>query len=256
MTAPVTLVTGASSGIGRAFAEHAAERGKPLVLTSRNVERLEEVAGQLRQRFHAQVDVVPCDLASRSARSDLLTTLAARGLEVGTLINNAGFGTIGEVAELDADVLADEVELNVAAVTHLTRALVPAMLAANQGTIINVASTAAFQPMPRMAVYGATKAYVLSFTAALWEELRSTGVRVLAVCPGPTDTAFFANARGDVLGGRRRPEQVVETAFAALDKRRPVVVDGLGNAVMAFGAPRLPLRLVLPVARRAVRPPR
>ncbi len=253
MSELVSLITGASGGLGQAFAEREALRSRHLVLTSRRTDQLHALASRLREQFKITVDVVPADLTDRAARDGLLRELDERGWRVDTLINNAGFGSIGAFAELGEQRLADELELNAVALTQLTRALLPAMLDNKRGTVINVASTAAFQPIPTMAVYAATKAYVLRFSEALWDELRGSGVRVLALCPGPTRTPFFANAGDDTaMSWRRTPAQVMDTCYAALDKGQPVAIDGPANAVLAHSALRLPLRLVLPITRRIV----
>lgn len=245
------LVTGASGGLGRAFCEHLARQGHDVTLTSRRVEEMEAIAADLRSRFGVQADVIGCDLSEENARTELLATLASRGVAVDVLVNNAGFGTIGEVATADLGRLNDEIGLNCAAVAHLCAALLPGMIERGQGSIVNVASTAAFQPIPTMAVYAATKAFVLSFTQALWQETRSTPVRVTAICPGPTDTAFFDVAGNDgVMTNRRTPEQVVQTTFDALQARRPSVVDGVINAVQARVAKVAPVRLSASLARR------
>jgi short-subunit dehydrogenase len=174
---------------------------------------------------------------------------------VDILVNNAGFPTFGPVASTDPDRLTDQIMVNCGAVTALTRAYLPGMIERRQGTIVNIASTAAFQPVPTMAVYAATKAYVASFTTALWEEVKGTGVRVLGVCPGPTQTGFFT-AGGDesVMPTRRAPDQVVATALAALETREPLVVDGTRNAFLAFAARHAPTRLQTAFARQVARP--
>ena len=248
-----TLITGASGGIGRAFAGELAARGHDLVLTARRVDELEATAAAARAHG-VRTEIVGADLAERDGRRRLLDEVGSRGLEIDTLVNNAGFGSIGRFAEVDADRLEAEVDLDVQAVVHLCRALLPPMLAAGRGTIINVASTAAFQPLPTMAVYAAAKAFVLSFSEALWDEVRGQGVKVIALCPGPTDTDFFTRAGADdVLTGRRTAEQAVRTCLDALDKGRPYAIDGLVNAVQAEVAKRTPVRVAIPIARAVVR---
>ncbi|HEY6236260.1 MAG TPA: SDR family oxidoreductase, partial [Candidatus Elarobacter sp.] len=186
------LITGASSGIGEAFARALAARGEDLVLVARSAERLEALAAELSAKHGVRAHVLPADLSDPKAVDALVAELTARGLTVTTLINNAGFGTHGEFASLDAARERDEVIVNVLAPVQLTHALLPAMVARKSGAIVNVGSTASFQPVPYMAVYGATKAFLLSFSEALAEEVRAHGVRVVALCPGQTDTAFFA----------------------------------------------------------------
>ena len=248
-----TLITGASGGIGRAFAAELAARGHDLVLTARREDELRATADII-GAHGVRTELIPADLSGPAGRRHLLDELRARDLTISMLVNNAGFGSIGRFAELDADRLADEVELDVQTVVQLSRALLPAMLDAGHGSIVNVASTAAFQPLPTMAVYAAAKAFVLSFSQALWDEVRHQGVRVIAVCPGPTDTDFFVRAGDDdVLTGRRTPQQVALTCLEALDKGRPYVVDGLLNTLQAEVAKRTPVRVAIPLARAVVR---
>ena len=249
------LVTGASGGLGQAFCQYLAARGHDLVLTSRRTDDLERIAAELRASHGIDAQVIGCDLSEESARDGLAAELGRRGIEVDVLVNNAGFGTMGELATADVTRLNDEISLNCGAVAHLSRLLLPAMLERNAGSIINVASPAAFQPLPTMAVYAATKAFVLSFTQALWQETRSTGVRVTAICPGPTDTAFFDVAGDDgVMSNRRTPGQVVDSTFKALDRRLPSVTDGLFNAVQAQVARFAPAMVSAPLARRVASP--
>jgi len=248
-----TLITGASGGIGRAFAAELAARGHDLVLTARREDEL-RATSDIIGAHGVRTELIPADLSDPAGRRHLLDELRARDLTISMLVNNAGFGSIGRFADLDADRLADEVELDVQTVVQLSRALLPAMLDAGHGSIVNVASTAAFQPLPTMAVYAAAKAFVLSFSQALWDEVRDQGVRVIAVCPGPTDTDFFVRAGDDdVLTGRRTPQQVALTCLDALDKGRPYVVDGLLNTVQAEVAKRTPVRLAMPLARAVMR---
>jgi short-subunit dehydrogenase len=233
------LVTGASSGIGAVFARELVKRGANLVLVARSQDKLEALGEQLRDRAGASVEVLACDLSQPGAGAALAARLAERGLPIDVLVNNAGFGLFGALHAADPVRTGQQVQLNVAALTELTCALLPPMRDRDRGAIVNVASTAAFQPLPYMAVYGATKSYVLSFTEALWAETRGTGVRVTALCPGATDTAFFDTASEDASIGRRMaPEQVVAAAFSALERRRCSVVPGLRNRLLA-SAPRL-----------------
>lgn len=242
------VVTGASSGLGVAYAERVASMGTNVVLSARRADLLESVAADLRERFNVDTRTVTADLGDQDQRHTLIAEL--QELDVAYLINNAGFGTMGEFAEADPDRMADELNLNVVALTDLTRAAVPGMIARRRGAVINVASSAAFQPVPNMAVYAASKAYVLRFTTALWDELRPTGVRALAICPGPTDTSFFTNAGNDeVMSNRRTPSQVVDTTFKALRQHRPYIVDGGGNVAMAFATRFAPAGLQTKLAK-------
>lgn len=255
MTRPTTLITGASSGIGRAFAEQSAADGSDLVLVARRRERLEELAGAIRARHGVEVEVIPADLSEPNAGTRLVEAVTERNRTIDALINNAGLGAHGDLAGGDPAGAMTQIAVNIAALTELTALLLPGMVERGAGDIINVASTAAYQPVPHMAVYAASKAYVLSFTRALWAETRGTGVRVLAICPGATDTEFFDIAGEDAsVGPRRTPEQVVATAARALRRNRPSVVDGRQNALVATVAPRLPERVSIGLAERSVRP--
>lgn len=251
-----TLITGASSGIGEEFARQFAARGHDLVLVARSRDRLEALASRLRAQHAVAVTVVPLDLAQPGAAAQLHRTTVELGIEIDTLVNNAGFATHGDVADADAERLAAQIQLNCGTLVAITTVYLHAMKQRGQGTAINVASTAAFQPVPHMAVYGATKAFVLSFTEALWGEVRTQGIRVLAVCPGATDTPFFDVAgEAAAAGSKRTPQQVVARAFDALRGSRPSVVDGAANALVARVATRLlPKRALISVAERSVRP--
>jgi uncharacterized protein len=228
-TAPIT---GANSGLGEQFGRRLAERGANLILVAR---RKDELADKLRAEFGVDVADYDQDLSALRAGAALAHRIAADGLTVDTLINNAGMGTHGDFASQDPDALADEIELNVARLVDLTRALLPQLLQRGLGALVNIASTSAYQPTPSMAVYGASKAFVLSFTEAIAYETRRSGVRVLAVSPGPMHTEFF-----DKLGTTRpgvgrwqTPDQVVEFTLRTLDRRRPPpsVISGALNAV-------------------------
>lgn len=256
----VTLITGASTGIGAEFARQYAALGHDLVVVARSADKLEQLAAQLRRAHGVHVTVVAMDLSVPTAARDLWQRTTELGLEVDVLINNAGFGTHSDVAEADPDRLEDAVELNCRTLVGTTARYLPAMRARGRGTIVNVASTAAFQPLPQMAVYGASKAFVLSFTEAVWAEERKHGIRVLAVCPGLTDTPFFelageaaANA-ASVSAAQvftRTPQQVVEHTIRALAGGKPSFVDGVANAFVARVVTRvLPKRLVVAVSGR------
>jgi short-subunit dehydrogenase len=231
------VITGASSGLGALFAEQLAVRGMPLLLAGRDELRLQQV----RQRVLAHspktvVETAVGDLGTESGIEDLIAAFGDR--EVGVLVNNAGFGTYGPVAEVDSDRERELVAVNVDALVRLTHAVLPGMLDRSRGSILNVASTIAFQPAPYQATYGASKAFVLSFSEALWAETKGSGVKVTALCPGPTRTGFVDALAADVtdvaiykkLGA---PEPVVAAGLRALDRGRPVVVPGLRNRLLA-----------------------
>jgi len=249
------LITGASSGIGETFARVLAARGEDLVLVARSAGKLDALGADLTARHNVRVDVVPADLSHRDATDGIVAELATRGIAIGTLVNNAGLGTYGEFAPLDAARERDEIFVNVVAPVVLTRALLPAMLERGHGAIVNVASTAAFQPVPFMATYGATKAFVLSFSEALAEEVRARGVRVVALCPGQTETAFFSGLDEARAPGRARTsEQVVATALRALERGQVVAIDGFANYLLANVGRFSPRWAVARITARMFRP--
>ena len=231
------VVTGASSGLGRGISARLADRGMSLVLAGRNEARLSETADQIRRTApRVKIETVAADLSTRSGVSALLEHVGDRPVEV--LVNNAGFGSYGPFAEADSEREDDEVAVDVSAVITLARAFLPGMLARRGGGILNVASTIAFQPAPYQAVYGASKAFVLSFSQALWAEARAAGVAVTALCPGPTRTGFVDALGADVGHATiyRRladPEPVIDAGLRALDKGRAVVIPGVRNRLLA-----------------------
>ncbi|MBP1907551.1 short-subunit dehydrogenase [Paenibacillus turicensis] len=230
-----TLITGASSGIGEAFANEYASRGSDLILVARSEDKLNALGEKLHEKYGIKAQVIVSDLAQNGSAAELYQQCNQRGLNVECLINNAGFATYGLFEQLSGSRQHDEVMLNATAVVDLTYLFLPDMLKAKSGTVINVASTAAFQPLPNMAVYGATKAFVLSFTEALWEENRKRGVQFLALCPGSTETEFFnvVGAEEASVGKRDTPENVVKVAIRALQAKKVYVVPGLNNFISA-----------------------
>jgi hypothetical protein len=243
----VALVTGASAGLGVEFARQLAKRGQRLVLAARRKDRLEALAKEL-----GNARVVAIDLSEADAAAKLLANIDAAGERVDLLVNNAGFGLIGRFAELDAKRERQMIDLNVGVLVELCRAVAPEMIARKSGGIINVASTAAFQPGPNMAVYFATKAFVLSFTEALHEELKPHGVKVSCLCPGPTRTEFgeVAGFGGNSLFDRTamNAPEVVEAGLKALDKNRAVMVPGLVNKIGATSTRFAPRSVVRKIA--------
>lgn len=248
------LVTGASSGLGEEFARQLSVRGANLVLVARRADRLEALAAELRDAHRVTVDVIPADLARPRPGRLLGAEVAARGLTVTTVVANAGFGTFDAFEDEDPDRIAEEIALNVGAVVDIAREFYPGMLAAGTGALVTVASTAAYQPVPKMAVYGATKAFVLSFTEALWYESRHSGLRVLALSPGATGTEFFDVAGNGQQFGLRRdaPANVVARAMKSLDKPKGPgsLVSGFGNRLAATAAQLAPRRLATAGAGR------
>lgn len=232
------LITGASSGIGSAFASSLAERGASLVLVARRAERLDALAAELRREHGTTVETIPADLSLPTAGADLHAAVTGRGIRVTSLINNAGFGTFGRFVDEDLARLTQEIAVDVTAPMTLSSVFLPDLIAADRGFLINVASMAAYAPTPRMTVYGAAKAFVLHFTEALWAEMRGTGVTVFALSPGATRTEFNAVVGTDdaTAGARMRtPANVVDTALAHLERRSPgpSVIDGTSNRVGA-----------------------
>jgi short-subunit dehydrogenase len=255
------LITGASSGIGRAFATAFAARGADVALVARRADRLEALAADLRTRHGVAAHAVPFDLSVPGVGGDLRDAMATRGLRVTGLVNNAGFASFGAFVDGDPAHLAREIAVDVGAPVQLTAAFLPSLVAAGRGFVINVASMAAYVPTPRMAVYGAAKAFVLSFTEALWAETRGTGVTVFAVSPGATSTEFNAVVGTDdaTAGARmRRPEDVVATALAHLDRRDPgpSVIDGRGNRLGATAGRLLSRRTAVRLMDRISDPAR
>lgn len=253
-TATTALITGASSGIGAAFADALAARGADVVLVARREDRLIELASELSDRHGITATPIAMDLARTEAATELRDELEGRGIRIDTLINNAGFGMRGDFIDADPARVATMIQLNVTTLVALTHAFLPALVASGHGALVNVSSVVAYQPTPHMAVYGASKAFVLSFTEAIAYETRASGLRVLAISPGATATEFFEIAQAeDMARGRvQTPAQVVANALRALDRRRtpPSIVSGGTNAVAATLAGIMPRGLVLDASGR------
>ena len=235
---PVTLVTGASAGLGAEFARQCAAKGQELVLVARRRERLDALAAEL-----GGAHVLDADLAGPGAPARVIAEVAALGLTIETLINNAGFGLAGRFDAQPPDRQTEMIDLNVRALTELCRLVLPEMRERRRGFILNVASTAAFQAGPNMAVYYAGKAYVLSLSEALHQEAKGSGVHVTALCPGPVKTEFFevagaANSRLARMGAD--PVKVVRAGLEGLERNRAIVVPGLMNKVTSQSSRFLP----------------
>jgi uncharacterized protein len=252
---PVAVVTGASSGLGIDFASELAKDGYDLVLVARTTSALESVAADLQTKHGTTSHVLTHDLAKPGAGASVAAAIAELGLVPDVLINNAGFGDNSEFSEASAEMLSEMTQLNVVTLTDLTRALLPGMLAKKKGRIMLLASTAAFQPGPHMAVYCATKAYVLSFGEAIAYELRGTGVTVTTVCPGATKTGFQKAASIDqdspfLKAGMMGSAEVARQGYRALKAGLPVAVTGVSNLMSATVARHMPHALLLPIAAR------
>lgn len=251
-------ITGASSGLGAIFAERLADRGMPLVLAGRDADRLEQVRRQVYERAPGvRVELVVGDLATGDGVDELIAALGSR--EIGVLVNNAGFGTHGRVAEIDAQREHELVAVNVDSLVRLTHAVLPGMLARRRGGILNVASTIAFQPAPYQATYGASKAFVLSFSHALRAETKGSGVRVTALCPGPTRTGFVDALGADVSDVAvykklADPGPVVDAGLRAFDRGRAVEVPGWRNRFLALVSKYSPASITTAVSLRMLRP--
>ena len=250
----ITLITGASGGIGEALAHEFARDGQPLALVARDVAELQRVANDLRKGFGVKVMVIAADLQDPSASAQIQDALAAERVYVHTLVNNAGFGLKGDVAEMDREGQLAMLDLNVRALTELTHRFLAPMLDRSAGAILNVASTAAFQPGPRMAVYYASKSYVLSFTEALAHELKNTGVSISALCPGPTPSGFQARANMEdarlvTMMPTTSVGQVAKAGYKGLKKGKRVIIPGFTNALLARSAPLIPAFIKLPLVR-------
>ncbi len=251
---PTALITGASTGIGRELARLFGRDGFALVLVSRSGDKLATVATELRDAYGATVTTVPADLGVPAELERLLSTLAASDIRVDVLVNNAGFGGAGRFSETS---LTDElamIALNVDALVTLSKRLLPPMLQTRRGRILNVASTAAFQPGPFQAVYFATKAFVLSFSEAIAEELRGSGVTVTTLCPGPTETGFAQRAgfrSSPMMGARMDARSVAEAAYTATLRGERIVVPGVVNKMHAQAVRLTPRGLLTRLAGAA-----
>jgi len=258
--AKTALVTGASAGLGAQYARLFARDGHALVLVARRKDRLDDLAVELREQYNVTVYVLPADLAAPEAPARLYAELAQRSIEVDFLVNNAGFGANGAFATLDLMPQLEMIQVNVVALTQLTRLLLPAMLTRGSGRILNIGSTAGFQPGPYMAVYYATKAFVNSFSEALAQEVRDSGVTVTLSCPGPTATEF-----SQVAGNEKTKlfqsvvmdaETVAREGYAAMLGGKVMAVHGLKNKAMLQAlriSPRFAARRFVATVNRSIR---
>jgi short-subunit dehydrogenase len=250
------LITGASAGIGRAFAFELAAGGADLILTARRGDRLAELANELHAKYKIEVEVYAADLAQPAAPAKLYEFTSRNGFEVELLINNAGFGVYGEFAKADLSRQLEMIQVNIAAVVHLTHLYLPPMITRRHGDILILASTAAFQGVPYLNAYAATKAFDLHFAEALAAEVKEYGIRVCALCPGSTTSEFFevAGQPKNVLRKRESAEKVARVGLKALAGGKSYVISGFKNYLGAHVQRLLPRRMVTRVIANAFRP--
>ena len=250
------LVTGASRGIGKYFSRALAARSWNVIMVARTTDQIEGLARDLSAEFGIRAEAIALDLTAEGAVADLSRITAERGLNVELLVNNAGIGNQGEFLKLPLDEQLNMLRLNTLALVELTHHLLPRMIAKKRGGIINVSSTAGFQPMPYVAVYAATKAFVTSFSMAIAEEVRAHGITVVTLCPGPTHTESHTDkpSRSRFAGGPQPAEDLVDEALKQLDRHGGLLVPRRINKVMAFSNRLMPLKVSARIVARAMRP--
>lgn len=255
------LVTGASSGIGATFAQELANRQYNLVLVARSQDKLQQLAQQLEKDHQIQTEVIPQNLAEPNASQTLFDTITAKGINIDLLINNAGFGDYGLFANSSLTRQLEMIQLNISALVALTHLFLTPMRQQGEGGIINVSSIAAFQPIPYMSIYAATKAFVLNFSEAMWEENKDAGVTVTCVCPGPTETEFFikANFPNSITESSQQnytsPEEVVKAALNAFEQKQANIVPGGFPNQLIANLPRfLPREALVKAVAQQFRP--
>jgi uncharacterized protein len=259
---PTALITGASSGIGTVFAQELAARGYNLVIVARRQERLERLAVELTAKYGIEVEVSTIDLTQPEAATAIYRAVTARNWTIDFLINNAGFGDFGEFTKGDRTKFSNMIQLNISALVDLTYQFLPQMQQCGKGNIINVASIAAFQALPYFSVYAATKAFVLSFSEALWAENQQYGVNILALCPGPTQTEFFEVAKREDSNDKNievkniaTPEEVVKDALECLNAGvSNVVAGGLPNKLIVNLSRFLPRESLSKIIAKQLQP--
>jgi short-subunit dehydrogenase len=249
------LITGASAGIGTEFAKQMAERGYNVTLAARRIDRLTELAAELEEKHNVRAIAVACDVTDAVQRKELLDSIEARGDHVEILINNAGIGTEAKFLDDSTDDQLAQIEVNVVALTALTHAVLPAMVEKSSGAILNVASTAAFQPIPRQAVYAATKAYVLSLSQGLYQELKGSGVSITVLCPGPTRTEFFGERQESIESDSpdwawQSAEDCAREGIVAMFRQKRVYIPKAVNRVGAYSAKLSPTAMTLEILDR------
>ncbi|SDJ04158.1 SDR family NAD(P)-dependent oxidoreductase [Natribacillus halophilus] len=248
------LITGASNGIGKAYAYYLAEIEYNLILVSRSKDKLDRMAADLQERFNMDTYVIIQDLSEEWAATNVYEQVRDYNLQVDMLINNAGFGTTGHFLEPTESDTHKQVMLNVNSVVNMTQKFLPYMEKRGAGDIINIASTSSFWPIPYMSIYAATKAFVLSFTESLHKEYKNKGIRILAVCPGTTQTDFFASAPDTItVGGMRTTRQVVHSSYKALQKGKHYVVDGKLNYIISLSPRVFPRKTMLRITSKLMK---
>ncbi|MGL5084095.1 MAG: SDR family NAD(P)-dependent oxidoreductase [Microcoleaceae cyanobacterium] len=253
------LITGASSGIGATFARELASQNINLVLVARSQDKLEQLAQQLREQHPIQAEVIVQDLTAFNACQTLFETVTQKGLQIDLLVNNAGFGDYGPFTERPLEKQVNMIQLNISALVELTHLFLPSMKQRGSGGIINIASIAAFQPLPYLSIYAATKAFVLSFTEAIWAENKNSGVHILALCPGPTESQFFEVAEfPKAFNGKTTTytpaEVVVRDALKALEKNQSnLVTGGFGNQIVVNLSRFFPRETIVSVVEKQFR---
>jgi short-subunit dehydrogenase len=244
-----TLITGASGGIGKEFAQIFARKGYNLVLVARNENKLQQIAKSFEKEYDIRVTVLPFDLSQTNSASKLYSEIKDRKIQIDILINNAGIGDYGYFMESDLKRTSDMINLNITTLTELSLLFLKEMKTRNNGKILNIASTASFQPVPKFAVYAATKSYVLNFTEALHYELKGTNVSASVLCPGPTSTGFekSANMIGSNLfkSGVMKAENVAKIGYKGLMKDEMTIIPGFKNKIMAILSNMMPSRNLL-----------
>lgn len=252
------LITGASSGLGKEFASQLAAKSANLVLVARRQDRLHKIAAEIKRRHKVKVEVIAKDLSEHGVAGEISWELSTRGITVTSLINNAGFANYESFSDIPTDSLRAEIAVNVHALVELTHMFLPRFEERGNGFILNVSSIAGFQPSPGMVVYGATKAFVLSFTEGLYAERKGSGVRIMALCPGPTETEFFRVAGSDRADGglkRMSSHDVVTAGIEALLRKSPPpsVVAGARNKVLTSISQRMPRRVMTEAMARIMK---
>lgn len=251
------LVTGASTGLGKEFCEFFAKDRINLIIIARSKEKLNEFANSLKDKFKIQVEVCAYDLSLQANVEEVIKFLTTKNIQIDYLVNNAGMGVYGNFAETSWQQEHQMMELNMVTLTHLMKRIIPLMVKNRKGKILNVASTAAFQPGPLMSVYFASKAFVLSLSEALNEELKNTGVTITTLCPGPTETEFFKSAKMDSLKFAdtksklmMTSKEVAEIGYKSLMSSERVIVAGILNKITAFSTRFLPRPLLAKIAQQ------